>query len=159
MSSWIKKNISVEIADYLFNIRMNLPDRGLFQRDARLDLSIDFDSLEKQLEEAPEMLAFWDLLLSEQTYKVAVLERRSEQIRGDVVNTLITDKKMANASIRRSDIDDILNVDEEVLIIDTSILREKRVEARIKSVVKALQSKCEILRSLAGFKKQEKAST
>lgn len=156
--SWIKKNVTKDVADYLFNIKVSLPDRiGLVQRDLRPDVLIDYDMLEKQLEEAPEMLAFWDLLFAEQKMKVAALQRRSITLRGTIAQRILEDGRAGGYDIRRSDLEDLVEADEEVITVEAQIILEQRNENRLKCVVAVLQNRSEILRSLAGFKKQERS--
>lgn len=156
--SWIAKNVQLDVADYLFNIRVNaLPERiGVYQRDVRPDVAIDYDMLEEQLAETPEMLVFWDLLLAEQTTKVAVLERRAKLLRGEVTQRILQDARDGEYGVRRSDVEDIIESDEQVVNVEAEIILNTLVENKLKAVVSALRSKSENLRSLAGFKREEK---
>lgn len=157
--SWITKNVDKDVANYLFNIKISsLPERiGLVQRDVRPDLTVDFELLEKQLEETPEMLAFWDLLLAEQKTKVAVLERQLLTARGTVVKRILEDNRASGVALRRSDLADIVETDDQILDCEARLIYEQRIESRLKCVVISIQSKAEVLRSLAGFKRQEQS--
>lgn len=155
---WISKNIDLEVANYLFNIRLDcLPERvGVYQRDVRPDLQIDFEMLEEQLQESPEMVAFWDQLLAEQKSKVASLLRKKEVLRGFITRKIFDESKRNDVKIRREDLKDIINADEMMVTLESQIIRETRKEDKVKAVVKCLQMKVENLRSLAGFKREEK---
>lgn len=154
--SWIKRNVPSDVADYLFNIKITLPNRiGLVQNDIRPDLIIDFDLLEQQLAETPEMLAYWDMLLAEQVSKVVYLERRNKIIRGEALRRMLEDAKSSGIEIRRADATDLIETDEEVIRVEYSIVVETRNLDRVKAVVEAIKTKSRHLQSLAGFKREE----
>lgn len=159
--SWIKKNVSADLADYLFNIKLTLPDRiGLVQRDVRADLVIDFDLLEDQLAENPEMLAFFDLLLAEQVAKVASLKVKVLRQRGKTLEAILDASRMAHGqAMRRADCEDLVEADDAVVELEAEIILEQLKLDRVKSVVGSIKMKSEHLRSLAGFKKQERQET
>ena len=158
--SWIKKNVPKDVADYLFNIRIQLPSRvGLVQRDVRPDVLIDFDLLESQLADTPEMLAYWDLLLAEQNAKVAALIRRSIMLRSEATRRILEDARASNIDHRRTDLEDLVEIDENVTENEANIVIETRNFDRVKAVVNSLKMKSEHLRSLAGFKRKEREET
>lgn len=160
MSDWISKNVSPQIAEYLFNIKISLPGRhGLFQKDVRADLAIDFDDLEKQLENTPQMLAFFDLLLSEQKYKVATLKRKLTMKRASITQHINQTSRMSGNDLRRTDLVELVEVDGEIKNLENQVIIEEYVESRLIVVVKSIINRSEILRSLAGFKKQERGET
>ena len=156
--SWVKKNITVEVADYLFNIKVSsLPDRiGVFQKDVKDDLAIDYDTLEDQMMEMPEVIAFWDMILASQKAKVASIETSMESLKGQIVRRLVEQGRQEKVDIRRSDLDDMVNADEEMMAKKASFIMESRNEDKLKAVVNGLRIKADMLRSLAGFKREEK---
>ena len=156
--SWVKANVAVEVADYLFNIKIKLPDRvGPYARDIRPDIIIDFEMLEEQLAETPEMIAFWDLLLAEQKAKVATLERGNRYLRGVITQELLG--SAGDRELRRSDLKDVIEADPRVADIEARLILEMRNEDKLRAVINALQKKSEHLRSLAGFKRVERNET
>ena len=158
--SWIKENIQEDVADYLFNIRINsLPKRiGVFQRDVRQDIKIDFDDLETQLQETPEMIAFYDQLLAEQRMKLNILLRRKDIMRGRITKRMLDEAYESDINVRRTDLKDLINADPMLIDLEKDIIVESRTEEKVKSVVRVLQMKSEHLRSLAGFKREERRS-
>jgi hypothetical protein len=155
---WIDKNINKDVADYLFNIKLNcMPKRiGMFQRDLRPDVTIDFDNLEEELEQTPEMFAFWSQLFAEQKAKVAKLIRQREITRGYVRSTMLKEAREQGTTLRAEDLKEIINSDKYLVEIDKEIIIEKRKEDKVRAVVDALRLKSEHLRSLSGFKREEK---
>jgi hypothetical protein len=154
---WVDENVPKEVADYLFNIKLNLPERvGVFQRDVRKDLETDFDMLEEQLAETPAMMNFYDQLVAEQKAVVATLERKAEVMKGKIVERIVTDANDRGVKIRREDVKDIIESDDEYIMVKAKIILETLVEDKIRAVARNLGAKNDNLRSLAGFKREEK---
>jgi hypothetical protein len=154
--SWIGRNVESQIGDFLLIIKMDLPKQGLYQRDVRQDIITDYEMLEEQLAETPEMIVFYDMLLAEQKVKAAVLDRRIEYLRGDIVNRINQDAKDHNYKVRREDITDIVESDEELNRTHLQRILETLKEDKLRAVVWALRAKNDNLRSLAGFKREER---
>lgn len=151
--SWITETLPHDIADYLFNVRVTLDNRkSEFVHDVRDDVMLDYEDLEEQLQETPQMLLTYDLLLADQNAKVAALERRVIALRGNITSRFVKE----DANLRRSDIEDIIESDKNIDDIEKILIVERRNEQRIRAVIKALQMKSEHLRSLAGFKREDK---
>ncbi len=158
MSSWITNNIAPEISGYLFNIKItSLPARvGVFQRDSAPDLEIDYDLLEQQLEETPQIIAFYDMLLAEQKAVVAMLEREEEVLRGTIAEAILKNARDNDYEVRRSDLENLVEADDQLILLASKKILAIRTENKLKAVVNGLNAKVDNLRSLAGFKKQEK---
>ena len=158
---WIENNINKDISDYLFNIRLEcLPNNiGVYQRDVRPDLNIDYDQLELQLVDIPAMLAFWDMLLAEQKNKRAKLEKKKEIIRGFITASMLKEADDNKVKMRREDIKDVICADDSIVEVESQILTELKKEEKIRVIVRAIQIKAENLRSLSGFKRIERSET
>lgn len=153
--SWVSKNVTEEIAGYVFNIKLDLDKRTLFQRDVRPDLVIEFDSLEQQLAELPEMLCFFDQLLAEQRAKVATIEAGMEVAKATIIEGLLDSSKQHNIKLSVQTMNNIVYSDERMIVKQAELIRESKRENKLRAVVYALQRKSEHLRSLAGFKREE----
>jgi hypothetical protein len=157
--SWIKDNVDQTLIDYLFNIRIDdIPNYGAYQRNIAEDLPIDFERLEIQLEETPEQIAFWSMLLANQKSKVAVLERRIKTIRGKAVERLLTEARQTKCEYRTTEIKELLNMDPSILQLDSTLLAQQKVLLKLEVTVDAFRLKLDALRSLAGFKKVDKSA-
>lgn len=157
--SWVSENIAQDVADYLFNIKVSLPNRTVLARDIRPDILIDFDALEEQLETTPEMICFWNMLMAEQKAKCATLERQAIIVRSTIADRILKDAKEKNIELRRSDIKDIVEADEDIANIEAQTILEDKKHEKIKAVVESLQCKSRHLQSLAGFKREERRNT
>jgi uncharacterized coiled-coil protein SlyX len=157
--SWLNDNIQPEVIDYLFNLKITLPERvGVFQRDIQADTDVDYEMLEEQLAHAPQMICFFNLLLAEQTAKVKILERKAKALRGKLGATTLYDAKVNRVEARRADITDIGNSDPAVIRVETEVILESKIQDKLEATVDACVKKFEALRSLAGFKKEDKRS-
>jgi len=153
--SWITRNIDADLSEWLFNIRVKLPKRSLIHRDIRPDIRIDYDDLERQLAEIPEIMAFWDLVLAEVKAEVATIESRKEAIRADILDEIRKKAEETNVRISVQIMRDIVNSDNRMMAESAQLIAFQKRENQVRAIVNALFRKSESLRSLAGFKREE----
>ena len=156
--SWIEKNVDPDIANYLFTLRMKLLNEQVFQKNVVPDLDVDFEMLEEQLQDTPQMIAFWNQILAEQSCLVEILDRRIKTKRGQIWEKVIGDAQARSVDIRSTDIKEIINTDQSIQSLEVELIKEHRKEAKVKAVVDGLIKKFDALRSLSGFKREEKRS-
>jgi len=156
--SWIEQNVDPKIVAYLFNIKINdLPnDLGSYQKNIAPDLVVNYEMIEEQLAETPEMMAFWNMLLAEQKIKVEAIERQIRAQRGKITEKLLEQSRQEKVDIRSTELKELINSDSAIQQWETKLLREKKAEERLKVVSESLKYKFDALRSLSGFKKEEK---
>jgi len=156
--SWIEQNVDPKIIAYLFNIKINdLPnDLGSYQKNIAPDLVVNYEMIEEQLAETPEMMAFWNMLLAEQKIKVEVIERQIRAQRGKITEKLLEQSRQEKVEIRSTELKELINSDGTIQQWETKLLRERKAEERLKVVSESLKYKFDSLRSLSGFKKEEK---
>jgi hypothetical protein len=155
--SWLKDNVDPKLVEYLFRIRItDIPNIGVYQHNVADDLALDFEQLELQLEQVPEQIAFWNMLHAEQKSKVEILDRRIKTIRGQVTERLLKEARDSKIELRSNDLKEILNCDKGVLELDAQLLAQKKVLDKLDVVVDGFIRKFDALRSLAGFKKEDK---
>jgi hypothetical protein len=104
------------------------------------------------------MIAFWNQLLAEQTCFCEILDRRIKTKRGQIWDKVVTDAQSRNVDIRSTDIKETINTDQTITQMEFDLCKERRKETKLKSVVDALGKKFDALRSLSGFKREEKRS-
>lgn len=157
--SWIETNVKKELSSFLFNIKVDLPNNNrVVQRDCRPDLPIDYELLEEQLMETPEMLAFYDVVLAHQKANVEIFERRAEYLKGVITRRLLKEAQAQQVNIRREDLKDLIESEEEINQTKARLILERCRENVLRAIVGSLKAKSENLRSLAGFKREEKRS-
>jgi hypothetical protein len=156
MSGEVFESVPKEIRDLLVTIRVKLPNRKVIKQDISPLVDISYDLLEKQLETTPSLYVFWGMIHAEQEMVVAAqelnLKKRTAEI-ADKMQDLA--RKDGLKELRRSDIKDFVDMDEQVLKIRAKMVLEQKTLSKLNVVMDALKMKSEHLRSLSGFKRQE----
>lgn len=152
--SWFDENLGDDLANQLIKIKTTVNDQKV-ERDVRPDVIIDYDQLERQLEETPSMFVFWSMLLAEAKKEVATLERVIAVRRGQVTRELLDAAKNENVKTRASDIESLMESDQRIIDLESKLILANRTLSKMFAIVDAIKMKSEHLRSLAGFKKQE----
>jgi len=152
--SWYGDNVPEDIAKQLITLRFPVQD-GMIERDFRPDVEIDYDDLVKQLEETPAIFSFWANLLAEVRKQVAVIERKITRRKGEVTRTLLEDARSKDVKLRRDDVEDLIEADEQLNKFEAELIMANRHASKLFAITDALKMKSEHLRSLAGFKRQE----
>ena len=153
--SWLTENIDEAIAQYLFNVKVDNLPTGSYQRNIVPDIDINFDLLEQQLRETPEMIAFFNMLLVEQHMKVEITQRRIKAMRGKIIERMLNDARQQNVELRTTEMKEIINADKVLIKLDAQLIHDQHCEDKLKVTVETLMRKFDALRSLAGFKKEE----
>lgn len=154
-NKWFEKNISDDIANYVANISVSLMNREKFSKDIRPDVEIEYDDLEKQLEETPSIFAFWSMLLADQKAVVSVIERKLNLRRATLTNKFIDEAKASSTKLAQWQVDILLEGDEELNRLEAQNIIASKTLSKLFAVVESIRMKCDNLRSLSGFKKTE----
>lgn len=153
--SWFEdNNIGDDIAKQLLRIKFT-DGENVIERDMRPDVIIDYDNLEHQLDETPAAFLFYSSMLAEAKKQVATLERTIKYRRARLAKELVDASKNDAVKLRASDIEILLDSDDNILALETKLLGAERTLSKVYAAVDAIKMKSEHLRSLAGFKKQE----
>jgi len=144
-----------QMMDSLFQLNFKLPNGQKIIGNFYPDTEIDYDQLEEQLANMPSKFAFWSVLLGEQKYKVALIEKQISRRRSKLCENFLNEGKEEGVRLTKYLLDELVEADDKMLELDSRLIKENRVLSKLWVVVNALQMKSEHLRSLAGFKKQE----
>ena len=150
-SQWYDDKIEKDISDTIIRLSVSLGKDKVVNRDFRADVAIDYDMLEKELEDMPARFSFWASVLAEQRAEVSKFDRMIKVRRAAIVHELLE----GDASIPKWKVDDLIEVDPNLIKLETRLIIAKRTESKLFAIVDALRMKSEHLRSLAGFKRQE----
>jgi hypothetical protein len=148
-----------EISNCIFQISMKVGNRTQLTKNVRPLLEIDFEKLENELEHLPPVLFFYEALLSEQKRTLATLEARKDLIKSKIASELNQKAEESDVKISDAKIRNLVMSDESVLRISCEIIQEQHGYDKLKAVVDCLIKKSEHLRSLAGFKRDERTRT
>ena len=146
--------IDSDLSDILFRIQLKVGDKE-FEGDVRPDLKVDYDNLEEQMERIPSQYAYWGMVYSEAKRTVAILDKRARLRRGQVARELLNMAREEKIRLHRGDIEDLVETDAALLKLEISLADANRTAGKLWNVSKALEIKSDVLRSLAGFKRQE----
>ncbi len=119
------------------------------------DLEIEYDKIEEQLEAIPSIFAFYGSIYSELRMNVAVLERKIKAKRGRLYSALLDSAKAENVKLSEKVIERIVEKDANLIKSELNLAILNKNVGKLWSKIEALKMKCDNLRSLAGFKKQE----
>jgi hypothetical protein len=154
---WLEDNIDPKLVEYLFEIKIdNLKNIGSYQRNFAKDATVDFDLLEDQLQETPEMIAFWDMLLAEIKIRVETISHAIRVQRGKITSRIINEAQAKQLDVKSTELKELINADPAMIQLELKLISAKKAEEKLKVVVEAATRKFDALRSLSGFKKVEK---
>jgi hypothetical protein len=117
------------------------------------ELRIDYEHIEHEMEELPNKFHLWAMLYSEVREQKEVVEKKVRKRKGILYDEIR--KQLGDERLRRSDIDDIMEVDEMLETLEAQqIILEKQCQ-KLWFVLESLRMKNDNIRSLSGFRKQE----
>lgn len=145
-----------EVASALFQLNFTLPNGQKVTGSFEADTKIDYDSLEEQLAETPAKYAFWSALLGEQKYAVSVLEKQVARRRSKLCEGFQASAQDEGIKLAKHVIDEMVQADTIMFELEARLLQANRTLSKLWVIENALKMKSEHLRSLAGFKREEK---
>lgn len=155
MSDWFSENIDDKIAKTVIRLKAIINGQQI-ERDFRPDLHIDYETLEENLMQTPQIFAFWAMVYSEQKSEVAKLERILRRRKSELKHTVIKEaKNQGLPKVTDKVFNDLVEKDETILKYESQLIIANRVMGKLYNIVEALKMKSEHLRSMAGFKRQE----
>jgi len=156
--SWIDDNVDPEITNHLFCLRLRVGAK-IYTRNVTPELSIDFELLEEQLANTPQMIAFYNQILADQAYLVETLEGQLRSKEGQVWESISSELRSKGLDVRSTDLKKLTGADPMLRDMESRYLREKHKETKLKAVVQDLIRKFDALRSLSGFKREERRTS
>jgi hypothetical protein len=160
--NWFEDTVEEEIIDYLFTLRLRVGTKSgvkVIERNVSPELVIDFELLEEQLATTPQMISFYNQLLADQSYLVEKLGRQIRTKEGQVWDSISKDLRSQGLDVRSTDLKKLTSADPMLSEMEDRYFKEKRKETKLKSVIQDLIRKFDALRSLSGFKRDERRST
>ena len=156
--SWIDEHIPPELASStLFRFDARLPDGTTISVDLLQDIDVDYERLERQLEDTPAQYVWYASVLAELKAQVQILERKCKARRGYLTEQAVATAAAAGVRSPAADVVKIMIESDETLNKLEALLAKGQKHAnKIHHMVEALRMKSEHLRSLAGFKRQER---
>lgn len=165
-NKWFKDNVPASISDVVCRISIVLDEENVVVHDFLSQLDVDYDNLEEELEVTPSVFAYWTFVLAEAESQLAIIERNVKYKRGLLYNALLTEyddktsdlksKGYAPDRLPQWQAKELVESDEDLNREEMKLILAKRNFAKVRAIVDSIKMKAEHLRSLAGFKRQEK---
>lgn len=156
---WTDVGIPEDLARKVFRVEYEGPE-GSLQHDIRPDLSIDDDLLEIQIARAPAARQFFGGIYAAARRNVTLFERmlieRRAKARQEVFEEGI--KNGANpgkGGFTDSFLNAMVECDEEVCRLEIEKIEAWRVVNVLDSLIKTMDSRMDLMRTLAAFKREE----
>lgn len=161
---WIEANVPEELANselFRFKVKINVPGEGTktqtIEVDILPDLSLDnMDVLEEKMVEIPAQYAFWSSIYSELRAAVSVAERKLKIRKGEAIEHIQEEAKANNVRISVEQQKLILEANPPLIQADMALSKAHMKAGKVYHMLKALEMKHEICRSLIGLKKGER---
>lgn len=164
MNKWADKNIPKDIIDIVCRINILLDDKNVAAHDAMAQLDINYDALEEELETSPSVYAYWSFILAEAESQISIIERTVKHMRGLLYTSLNEEfekkSKAAGTSekLTQWQAKELVEADESLNREEMKLILAKRNYSKIRAIVESVKMKSDHLRSLSGFKRQEKTN-
>lgn len=164
--AWVDANIPEELVTstlFRFKITLQVPDptaddpkrKKQILVDILPDLDIDMEIIEEQMQDIPSQYAFWASVYSELRLAVAVAERKLKVRKGKAVDEIIKEMVANKTKISVEQQKSIVEMDKQLIDCDLRLAMAHMVSGKVWHMVKALEMKHEVCRSLIGLKKSE----
>jgi hypothetical protein len=160
---WIEANVPKELANselFRFKVKINVPSdeskTQYIEVDILPDLTIDMDILEEQMMETPSQYAFWASIYSELRAAVSIAERKLKIRKGEAIEQVQEEAKANNVRISVEQQKLILEANPPLVKADALLAQAHMKAGKVYHMLKAIEMKHEISRSLIGLKKGER---
>lgn len=161
---WIKDNLPTDLyASQLFRITVTLPVEDKNEKPKKLTidvlpaLEIEYDMLEKALEDMPATFAYFSSVYSEARKQVTLYERAIKARKGLIMKTIAAEQREAKTRLTSDQITRIIDADEDIDKLEMKLAERQMQSGKLYYFLEALRMKNDNLRTLAGFKKQEQS--
>ena len=156
--SWITENIPQELAtSTVFRFDVKMPDGSAISVDMLQTIDIDYELLETQLEQTPSQYVFYANIMAELKAQVSILERKCKARRAMLTQAAIDiAREIGVRSPAADQVKVVIESDEKLNIMEAKLVNAQKHANKMHHMCLALQMKSEHLRSLSGFKRQER---
>jgi hypothetical protein len=116
------------------------------------DLNIDYENMETEMEQLPNIFHMWAMLYSEVREQKEVIEKKIKKRRGVLYKEIA---EQGGKDLRRSDMVDIMETDELLENLEIKNILISKQSQKLWYILESIKMKNDNMRSLSGFKKQE----
>jgi hypothetical protein len=155
--TWISEHTPEEVLKtdlFRFNIKLPQATEPVVV-DIANDIEIDYDRLEEQIDRCPGEYMWWAAMYSEAKSMVTLLELRLKIRRGQLISKSLQAAHENNVKFTDKQITAIVDKDEHLLRWEIELAKMHKKVGKLWHMIQAILMKAELLRSRAGFKRQE----
>lgn len=156
---WISEGSADVLSSEIIVFKVTLPNDTVITVDMLDNLEIVYDEIEEQLQSVAPIFAFYGSIYSELRMGVAVLERKIKAKRGRLYAAMLDAAKIENVKLSEKAIERMIEKDKNLIESELKLAILNKNVGKLWYKIEALRMKCDNLRSLAGFKKQEHRNT
>ncbi len=144
-----------DLANTVFKIELNVPNKGTVSKDLRPDLKIGDDIIDDLRMNASSRF-FWNVIYADMRLHVSKLDRLCKSRRG-VARRRIAEE-LSKTEIKQTDklLDSLVDSDEEVQKMEEEIAEAWRQVNVLDGLLKSIDMRHESLRSIGGSKRGER---
>lgn len=154
---WINEESAAILDSEAIIFNINLENGTKITINMLNDLDIIYEEIENQLEDIPSIFAFYGAIYSELKMNVAIAERKIKAKRGRLYQAIIDQAKADNTKLTEKVIERLVEKDDNINKLEFQYMILQKNVGKLWYKIEALKMKCDNLRSLAGFKKQEQS--
>jgi hypothetical protein len=164
LPKWIEHNVPEELTSsslFRFDVTLQVADpedptkKKKITVDVLNDLEIEMEVLEEQMQDIPAQYMFWSSVYSELRLAVAVAERNLKVRRGKATQFVQKEASDNGVKISVEQLKVIVEQDKNLTDADLRLAKAQMVAGKIWHMLRAVEMKHEICRSLMGLKKAE----
>lgn len=160
---WAEENIPEELLGTdLFTFKVTLRTKDPETKKAKtitLDLlpglALDRELVEYQLEELPTQYMFWSAVYSELRMNVAVLEKAVKIRKGKAIREIKQKLKDEGVNLTGEQVKVVVEEDSQLIRLEENLAKVQMHTGKVYHLVKALEMKADLGRSLSASKRQE----
>lgn len=155
--NWISEHVPEEILKTdIFRFKLKLPQATEpIAIDITNDIDIDYDRIEEQMDHWPGEYIWWAAMYSEAKSLVTLLELRLKMRKGKLIAQSIQEAHANDVKITDKQAAAIVDKDDKLLRWEVELAQAQKKTGKLWHMVQAMLMKAELLRSRAGFKRQE----
>jgi hypothetical protein len=158
---WIVNNLPTELYEStLFKFKVTLQsttDEG--NKQVEIDvlpcIGIDYENLEDDMVVLPSQYAFFSTVYSEVRLQANLLEKAVKIKKAKLVKKILNEAENNKIRLTQDQLKTIIEADDELNQTEAKYTKKQMQVGKLYYFLEALKMKSELMRSLAGFKKQE----
>lgn len=152
---WVFPEVPSDIAAKLYRFKVDLGGESKANIDMSSNLNVDYDTLQEDMAQLPGEYAFVSSVFSEAKAMVAVIERAIKIKRGQLAEKIIDMAREQKVKLSEKVVLAIIEKDEQLGRLENKLIIAQKHAGKLYHLLKLKDMKFEIMRSLAGFKKQD----